>query len=389
VSDSGRRRVFASLGLLVFLVNFGRVVFAPLVDVFIVEFQVGEATAGLVVTLLWLGSAAPRLPTGYLLTRVSRHRVVAGTGVFLAGAAGLTAVAPTIEWVAVGAFLVGVASGVYFIAANPLVSELFPERVGLAVGAHATAAQLAAVAAPALVGVALLVAGWQAVFAALAGLALLATAGLLAATRGAELPEAGASDRDLVGAVRSQWPLIVTGVVLLGAASFVWNGVFNFYVRYLETSKLLDGPTARAMLTAMFAAGVPAMLVTGRLADAVQPRSLLLASVAGFVAVLWALPAASGLLAVGALSVALGYVVHGIFPAADTYVLGNLPDEHRASAYAAFSAAMMLVQATGSVVLGTLIEAGVAYDTAFRAGAGLLAVVVLALAALDRGDRLP
>jgi len=389
VSDSGRRRTFASLGLLVFLVNFGRVVFAPLVDVFMTVFEVEEATAGLVVTLLWLGSAAPRLPTGYLLTRVARHRVVAGTGVFLAGAATLTALAPTIEWVAVGAFLVGVSSGVYFIAANPLVSELFPSRVGLAMGAHATASQLAAVAAPAAVGVVLVVADWQALFVALAVLALVSTAAFVSTARRATLPNAGVEDRDLPGAVRSQWSLVLTGIVVLGTAGFVWNGVFNFYVPYLRQSKGLDAGTARVLLTGVFAVGAVAMLVTGRLADRFRTRSLLLAVVGGFLLSLWALTAASGLLLVTATSLVMGYLVHGLFPATDTYVLANLPDEHRASAYAAFSAAMMLVQATGSVTLGTLVEAGVPYDRAFRAAAALLAVVLVGLLALNRADRLP
>ncbi|MFB6218698.1 MAG: MFS transporter [Halobacteriaceae archaeon] len=382
-----RLELFGTLGALVFLVNFGRVVFAPLVDVFMRVFGVGEATAGVVVTALWLGSAAPRLPTGYLLTRVSRHRVVAGTGVFLAGASALTAAAPTIQWVGVGAFLIGVASGVYFIAANPLVSELFPERVGRALGVHATAAQLAAVVAPTVVGAALAV-GWRAVFVALAVLALGGTAALVLATRGADLPAAGAADRDLAGAVRSQWRLVATGIALLGTAGFVWNGVFNFYVPYLQSKAVAPG-TARTLLTGVFAAGVPAMLVTGRLADRVRPRSLLLAVLGAFAATLAALTLAESLVAVAALSLALGYAVHGLFPAVDTYMLGGLPDEHRGSAYAAFSAAVMLVGATGSAVLGTLVEAGVGYDAAFRGGAALVAAVAAVLLALDRAGRLP
>jgi DHA1 family inner membrane transport protein len=49
-----------------------------------------------------------------------------------------------------------------------------------------------------------------------------------------------------------------------------------------------------------------------------------------------------------AASVALGFVIHALFPAADTYLLGTLPDRHRASAYAASSGTMMLIQAGGS-----------------------------------------
>ena len=65
-----RAKLFGSLCGLVFLVNFARVIFAPLVGEFIDEFAIREGTAGLVVTLVWVGSAAPRLPTGWVLTKV-------------------------------------------------------------------------------------------------------------------------------------------------------------------------------------------------------------------------------------------------------------------------------------------------------------------------------
>ena len=107
-----------------------RVVFAPLLSEFIDTFGIGEATAGLLVTLVWVGSAAPRLPTGWLLTRVPRHHVVLGAGVVLTLASTFAAFAPGIDVLMIAAVGMGLASGVYFIAGNPLVSELFPETVG-------------------------------------------------------------------------------------------------------------------------------------------------------------------------------------------------------------------------------------------------------------------
>lgn len=148
MSLSRRGQVFASLCLLSFLVNFGRVAFAPLVDPFMGIFQVGPGAAGLVATAVWVGSGLTRIPTGWLLTRIDRHEAIAGMGVFLAGAAAFTALAPTITVVAVGALLIGLATGVFYVAATPLVGELYPERMGWAVGIRGTASQLAAAATP-------------------------------------------------------------------------------------------------------------------------------------------------------------------------------------------------------------------------------------------------
>ncbi|OYR86191.1 MFS transporter, partial [Halorubrum distributum] len=85
-----RTRLFGSLCALVFLVNFARVVFAPLVGEFIDAFGIREGTAGLIVTLAWLGSAAPRLPAGWALTRFTRRSVIVVSGAMLtAGALGV------------------------------------------------------------------------------------------------------------------------------------------------------------------------------------------------------------------------------------------------------------------------------------------------------------
>ena len=382
-----RTRLFGSLCALVFLVNFARVVFAPLVGQFIGEFSIGEGTAGLIVTLAWLGSAAPRLPAGWALTRFSRRRVVVASGAMLtAGALGV-GLAPGVLSLMVAAFAVGLASGVYFVAANPFVAELFPERVGRVMGVHGTASQLAAVAAAPVVTVALWY-DWRYAFYGLALAAAASTAAFVALAARTDLPDAGASDTHFLRGVRSEWRLILAGVVLLGLTSFVWQGLFNFYELYM-LDKGLPPATARNLLTVIFAAGVPAFLVSGDLADRLPHVPYLLGIVSLFITGVAAVVVAEGIAAVVAASVLVGFAIHMLFPAGDTYLLASLPDESRASAYAAFSAGMMSTQAAGSWVVGEAIEAGAAYDAVFLGLAGGLAVVVAGYAALDRVGRVP
>ncbi|MFW5965141.1 MAG: MFS transporter [Halodesulfurarchaeum sp.] len=388
-SDRRRLEVFSSLLLLVFLVNFGRVVFAPLLDPFIRAFDAGEATVGLVATLAWMGSAVPRLPTGYLLTRFSRQRVILGTGLLLAGAALFTALATTIWHVAVGAFLLGTGSGIYFIAANPLVSELFPDRVGRVIGIHGTASQLAAVIAPLSVGIAIAVYSWRLLFVAVAVLALLGTAGFLHTARRAEMPEVGRGRRHLRRSVMNHWPIVLTAVAVIGATGFAWNGFFNFFVRYLTTTKSISPGVAGTLLTLIFAAGVPAFLLAGRLADRVSRIKLMLAIITGFVLSLAGMTVARGLVMVGVLTVLMGFVFHSLLPVIDTYLLDALPDADRSSAYSAYSATMMVIQASASVVIGMLIEAGFAFDQVYRGFSVMLAAVVLILLGLQAVGRLP
>ncbi|MFW5938041.1 MAG: MFS transporter [Halanaeroarchaeum sp.] len=390
VDGNGERlRVFGSLCLLVFLVNFGRIVFAPLLDPFMGTFGVGEATVGMIATLAWLGSALPRLPTGYLLMYVDRHQVVLGTGLLLAASAAFTATAESVLQVAVGAFFMGSSSGAYFIAANPLVSELFPNRVGRMIGIHGTASQLAAVVAPLSIGLVIAVSTWRSIFWILSGVAVLGTLGLYVAARRATLPDVQANERHLLQSVRNQWPIVVTGVAIIGATGFVWNGFFNFYVSYLTATKGIPLGTAQSLLTVIFAAGVPAFWYTGKLADRVPHVSLMLSILIAFLVTLLVLTVVESLVAVVIVSVVLGYVIHSLFPALDTYLLDNLPDTDRSSAYAAYSASMMLIQASASVVVGWLVQSGIPYDTVFRTFAGGLFVIFLVLFALRKADRLP
>lgn len=382
-----RGRLFGSLCGLVFLVNLARVVFAPLLSTFIDVFGIGEATAGLVVSLVWFGSALPRIPTGWVLTRVRRVTVVIATGAVLTCAATFTAAADSVAVLGAGALLMGLASGAYFVAANPLVSELYRQRTGRALGVHGTASQLAAVLAAPIVALALLV-SWRAAFVGIAVAAALVTAALLLTSRAADLPSAGAGDRDLLGAARSQWRVIATGLAVLGVAGFVWQGVFNFYELYLTTRGIPER-LAPYGLTIIFAAGVPAFLVSGRLADRLPHVPYLTGLLVLFGGGLVALPFAEGLAALTAVTVLLGYAIHSVFPALDTYLLETLPDSSRASAYAIYSGLMMFVQAPGSWVVGGLIERGVTYSAVFAGFAGLVLASGAALWMLYRRGRVP
>ncbi|THE64408.1 MFS transporter [Salinadaptatus halalkaliphilus] len=382
-----RVRLFASLCGLVFLLNLARIIFAPLLDVFIAEFAIGEATAGLIVTLAWVGSASLRLPTGWLLTKVPRHRVVLASGVILAVSSGFTATAVTVPHLMVGAFAMGVASGIYFVSANPLLSELFPERVGRMVGIHGMAGQLAAVIAAPLVILTMVVDWRLSLWTIAVGAAVMTVTTWVAAGR-TDLPDAGREDRDFVAGALSEWRLIVTALATVGLAVFVWQGVFNFYELYMQ-SKGLSGGAAGAMLTIVFAAGVPAFYVGGDLADRLPQIPYLLGIVATFAVLLFALTHVEGLLALVVLSSVIGFVVHALFPAVDTFLLEAFPDSTRASAYAVFSSVWMLTQAVGSSVLGWFIESGFTYDEVFASAAVVLVATVVVLATLERTTGLP
>jgi predicted MFS family arabinose efflux permease len=382
-----RRRLLGSLCGLVFFLNLARIVFAPLLDVFIAEFGIGEATAGLIATLAWVGSASLRLPAGWLLTRVPRHYLVFVSGAILVVSAAAAGAATTVRQLMLGAFFMGTASGVYFVSAQPLLSELFPDRIGRVMGIHGTANQIAAVAAAPLVAVSLWVDWRYALWTIAAGAAVVTVYTAIQARR-TEMPAAGEGDRSLVAGARSEWRIILAALGLSGAVVFVWQGVFNFYDLYMQ-SRGLSPAEASTMLTIVFAAGVPAFFLGGELTDRLPSVPFLLAIGGSFAGSLLLLIAAEGFLALAVMSAVIGFVIHAMFPATDTYILSALPDSARGSAYAVFSSTWMLSQSVGSSVLGSLIERGYGYDAVFTAAAVFLLVVLSVFAGLERAGRLP
>ncbi len=387
-SEVVTRRLFGTLCGLVFLVNFGRVAFPPLVETLQTQFSVGPATIGVVTSLVWLGTAIPRIPVGYLLTRVSRSKVVLGSGTLLVVAAAFTASATSVLTLQIGAFGLGLASGAYFVSATPLVGELFPERVGRMVGIHGAASQVAAVVAAPVVVFILASYSWRETFWVLAAAGALVTLLLYAVSRDGSAGAGTGADRDFSAAL-GHWKLILTGILLIAPAGFVWQGLFNFLVSYMTQAKAFDPAAASTMLTIVFAAGVPAFSLSGRLADNLPHVPYIFGLLVAFIGALVALTYAQGFVAVAVVVAVLGYVVHSLFPALDTFMLSSLPSDARGSAYAVFSGAALLLEANGSGAVGFLTEANYAFEAVFRTLAGGLAVFVAALAVLYAVNRLP
>ncbi|KTG07846.1 MFS transporter [Haloferax profundi] len=382
------RRLFGTLCGLVFLVNFGRVAFPPLVETLQTQFGVGPATIGVVTSLVWLGTALPRIPVGYLLTRVPRDRVVLGAGTLLVAASAFTASATSILTLQIGAFGLGLASGAYFVSAVPLVGELFPERVGRMVGIHGAASQVAAVVAAPVVVAILATFSWRETFWALAVAAAVVTVTLYVVSRDGSTETGTGADRDFSAAL-GHWKIILTGILLIAPAGFIWQGLFNFLVSYMTQAKGFTPAVASTMLTIVFAAGVPAFSLSGRLADKLPHVPYIFALLVAFTGMLFALTFAQGFLAVAVVVALLGYVVHSLFPALDTFMLSSLPNDARGSAYAVFSGAALLLEANGSGAVGFLTEANVGFELVFRTLAASLLVVVAVLALLYAIDRLP
>lgn len=162
-----------------------------------------------------------------------------------------------------------------------------------------------------------------------------------------------------------------------------------FYVSYLIDAKSIPAAQAGGYLTIVFAAGVPAFWLSGQLVDRFAPVPYILTMLGVYATSLFMLTRVSGIVGILSCSILIGFAIHSLFPALDTWLLGVLPSEVRASAYAVFSGIALLIEATGSSAVGLLTAAGYTFDAVFTLFAAGVAVVLIALLIAFHGGSIP
>jgi hypothetical protein len=76
------------------------------------------------------------------------------------------------------------------------------------------------------------------------------------------------------------------------------------------------------------------------------------------------------------------------FPAVGTFLLDSLPDHTRNAGSSMYLTVSMLLQASGSAVVGVLVERGLTYDLIYALLGGGLAILIAVLGVLILTDRL-
>lgn len=352
------------------------------------EFAVGLSTAGLFLSVLWVGYALFQLPGGVLGDRVGeRFTLVASTALVTVGLA-VCALAPTVPALFAGLGLLGVATGLYSTTRFTVLTDTYPERAGTALGVSNAVGNVGSVTLPLAAGVIAVVAGWRAAFLAAIPLFALAAIGLRASVprrtsgRGSAVDDLSlATLRELAAGIGGRRTAVFAAAMLL--MSFVYQGFTSFYPTYLADVKGLAEPTAALLYSAFFAAGILIQPLAGAAADAVGERRTMVAF-AGLAATgLVALTAVRGfwpLLAVSALASAQ----LGFWPVAQAATVDSLPTEMQGTGFGFVRTGYLLLAATAPTAVGVLADGGV-FDGAFLLLAGCAAVAMLSGLALSRG----
>lgn len=351
-----------------------RMIFPVLLPALSAEFGLTLTTAGLLVTIVWLGYAIGQVPGGVLADRHGARRLLTASVAIVVLGLFAVVLAPTALLLFLSTGLVGVGQSLYPVARITTLSDLYPDRIGRALGLTMATGDLGQTVLPPIAGVLTVAIAWRAGVGFLVPLFV-----LIAVVLWWTLPDhtgtAGAAESlpiERLGAVVAA--LREPTFVLLGVILFLYIGILQtfsaFYPTYLIEVKGLSPPVASTVFGLFFAAGIVAKPLAGMGYDRLGIRRSLPLVLGGAIVGFALLPVVDrlwGLL----LDTVLISTMLGSGAITQSYLSDAIPAEIEGTGLGAIRSIASMLGATGPVLFGAIADRGY-----FDEGYVLLAVLV-------------
>jgi MFS family permease len=337
------------------------------------------SVAGLLVTIVWLGSALGQLPGGILADRFNeRHVMTAGLGVVAAALSLIAAVDSTLV-LFLGTGLVGVGLSLYPIARITVLTEIYPENIGSALGVTMATGDIGQTVLPPAVGLLAGAVAWQLGFGALVPL-FLVLAGLIWVVVPDSVPAQGGQEalstaraRAVLEELRTETMALTTAVLFVYL--LVWQSFTAFYPTYLEVMKDFSPAVAGTVFALFFGVGVVVKPIAGAAYDRIGMRGSLLAVLAGPVLGLAALPFVEGFWTIVGLTALISTML-GSGAITQSYLADTIPADIRGTGLGVVRTTAATLGSAGPTLFGLVADRGY-FDEGYLLLAGLMVLIVL------------
>jgi len=356
-----------------------RMIYPVLLPTLRETFDLSLAVAGLLVTILWLGSALGQLPSGMLADRFSERSVMAVGTLVAALGVSLVVAAPTAAVLFAATALVGLGQSLYPIARITILTDMYPDRIGSALGVTMATGDLGQTVFPPLAGAVAAAIAWQVGLGMMVPGLVVASVVLVVVlpsqTGSGETDEgsSGATVRELIRDLREGDILFFAFILFLYI--LVWQSFTGFYPTYLAEQKPLSETTAGLLFSLFFAVGVVVKPVAGAAYDRVGPRRSLVAVLSGPVVGLGLLPVVDSLAGIVVLT-ALVSTMLGSGAITQSFLSEAFSDEARGTGLGVVRTTAATLGAAGPVLFGVIADRGF-FDEGYFLLAGLMLVIVV------------
>lgn len=343
------------------------------------EFAITLTTAGFLVTILYGIYALCQFPGGLIGDKLGERMVlVLGVGLATVALALLALPFGLIPFV-IGLILFGIGSALFAPTRLTVLSDLFPNNSGTAIGITLTAGNVGNTILPALAGIVAVSIGWRFGFVLALPFLIIVCGGLwfTIPSRTSEPMAVDALSASFLGRMietiterRVYW---LTALLII--VEFTWGAMSGLYTTYLVVVKDVPESSAAILLGIFFGWGIIINILAGASSDrfgAKRPLIVLFGiAVIGF----WALTVVDGLVSLVLVTLALSSILGG-YPIIFPHLNHQLPSDVQGSGLGLIRTGYMAIGATGPVIMGAIGDAGI-FDYGFLMLAGMLLVGIV------------
>ena len=335
--------------------------------------------AGLLVTVLWLCGAMGQLPGGVLADRYDERTIMAVSAVTVSVALLFVVTAPTTFVLFAATALWGAGHSLYPVARITLLSNLYADRLGSALGVTMATGDIGQTVLPPIAAVLAVAIAWQAGLGFVVPLLIVAATLIVVTIPAGEPTDAPSNARSLRDALgvfaEMRRPAMGFMTIILFLYIFIWQSFTAFYPTYLISVKGLSPSVASVIFGFFFAVGVVVKPVAGAAYDRIGMRASLVGVLVPPVVGFALLPVVDGVWLLLGLT-ALVSTMLGSGAITQSYLAESFSEEMQGTGLGVVRTTTATLGAGGPVVFGVVADYGY-FDEGYLALAAIMAAVIL------------
>lgn len=365
-----------------FLTIGGQMIYPVLLSDLRVAYGLNLATAGLLLSVLWILNAFGQLPGGILADQFGEKKTLLGSALLTAFSIGFLIAGNSLVALFIATAVLGLSIGLFGVARYTMVLGLFPKRTGASIGVMVAGADAGQALLPPIASILAAILTWQFGFGFTIPLFVILIVSIWLWIPGRSTTKnQGHSSSDAVGLGRVLTSMRKRSIVLISLGFFLYMAIFitftSFYPTYLVEVKGLTPQRAGLLFGSFFAIGIGMKPLAGAVYDRVGIRYTLLL-IAGVAGLAWlVVPFIEGLGPLLLVTVFMAPIL-GTGAITQTYMLAGLSEDVQGTVLGIVRTGAMTLGGLLPTVVGSLAGRGFFDETFFGLAALAGCLVILA-----------
>ena len=339
-------------------------------------------TAGSLLTILWFTYAIGQLPAGFLADRIGEQAIMTGSMFVSAAMLLLIVISEVTPVLFLATALFGVGNALFGVVRLSAVSDIYPEKLGTAIGLVSAAGDAGNTVLPLIASFLAAVFAWQLGFAFVAPLFVvtgvvmwLVVPERTSSSRSAENILSFENLRNVFATLRRPSILIILLIQIFFSA--IWQAFTGFYPIYLIEMKGLSPAISSTLFALYFALGIVIKPLSGNVYDRVGPRVSLLVLTGASTIAIGVIPLLNNLYMLVIATIIVS-TLGGKSIITLSYMTEILPDDMLNTGLGTLRAVYMMIASFSPVAFGLLADRGF-FNESFYLLAGMSLVTIFCI----------